>query len=81
MRMNWRDHISTDPAVLAGKPVIKGTRLSVALVIDLMGQGWTEQELLSNYPQLTVQDIRAALMFAAEHLEDDDYIVRGKASH
>jgi uncharacterized protein (DUF433 family) len=79
--MNWRDHISTDPAVLAGKPAIKGTRLSVALLLDLMGQGWSEQKLLTNYPQLQVDDIRAALAFAAEHLQEDDYIVKGKASH
>lgn len=65
--MNWRDHIASDPAVLAGKPVIKGTRLSVALLLDLIGRGWSEEKLLASYPQLRIEDIRAALAFAREH--------------
>ena len=40
--MNWRDHIHTDPAVLAGKPIVKGTRLSVDFLLGLLAEGWSE---------------------------------------
>ena len=63
--MDWRDRIAIDPAVLVGKPVVKGTRLAVQLIVDLLAQGWTEQELLSNYPGLTADDIRACLAYAS----------------
>jgi uncharacterized protein (DUF433 family) len=66
--------------VLAGKPVIKGTRLSVALILDLLGQGWSQQTVLANYPQLKPEHVQAALAFAAEHLREDDYIAKGKAA-
>lgn len=51
--MEWKDQITIDPAVLAGKPVVKGTRIAVEFIIDLLGQGWSEQEVLRNYPGLT----------------------------
>ena len=49
--MQWRDRITLDPAILAGKPVIKGTRLAVEFIIDLLAQGWPESEILRNYPE------------------------------
>ncbi len=57
--MNWQERISIDPKVLAGKPVIKGTRISVELVIDLLAAGWTAEQIL---------DIRACLAYASELL-------------
>jgi uncharacterized protein (DUF433 family) len=63
--MDWRERIAIDPAVLVGKPVVRGTRLAVQLIVDLLAQGWTEQELLSNYPGLTADDIRACLAYAS----------------
>ncbi len=51
--MTWPERIVIEPNVLVGKPVIKGTRLSVEFVIDLMAQGWSESEILTNYPGLT----------------------------
>ncbi len=51
--MNWQERIVIDPAVLAGKPVVRGTRLAVEFVIDLLAQGWREEEILRNYPGLT----------------------------
>jgi uncharacterized protein (DUF433 family) len=63
--MDWRDRIEIDSAVLVGKPVVRGTRLAVQLIVDLLAQGWTEQELLSNYPGLTAEDIRACLAYAS----------------
>ena len=59
--MTWRERIIIDPAVLAGKPVIKGTRLAVEFVIDLLAKDWPESEILRNYPGLTHEDIQACL--------------------
>lgn len=64
-RMAWEDHIVADKDVLMGKPVIKGTRLSVEFLIGLMAQGWTEQQVLENYPRLTAKDLSA--LFAYIH--------------
>jgi len=57
--MSWRDRIVIDPAILAGKPIIKGTRLSVEFIINLLAQGWSESEILRNYPGLTQEDAQA----------------------
>jgi len=66
--MNWQDRIVIDPAILVGKPIIKGTRLAVEFLVGLLAEGWTHGEMLSNYPQLTEEDIQAALHYAAETL-------------
>jgi uncharacterized protein (DUF433 family) len=63
--MNWRDHIVSDKEVLLGKPVIKGTRLSVEHLMSLFEQGWTEEQILENYPSLTRDDMQA--LFAYMH--------------
>jgi uncharacterized protein (DUF433 family) len=55
------DRIVLDPAILAGKPVIRGTRLSVDFVIALMADGWTEVDILRNYPGLVREDLAACL--------------------
>ncbi len=60
------DRISIDPAVCGGKPCVKGTRLWVSLILDFLADGVTEQELVSEYPQLTHQDIMAAIAYGAE---------------
>jgi len=49
---DWKSRIMVDPEILAGKPIIKGTRISVELIIDLLANGWTTEEILENYPQL-----------------------------
>ncbi len=66
--MNWQERIVIDPAVLAGKPVVRGTRLAVELITDLLAQGWREEEILRNYPGLTREDIQAGLSYASETL-------------
>ena len=66
--MNWQDRITADPKVLVGKPVVKGTRISVELVIDLLAAGWTQEQILDSYPNLTAEDIRACLAYAGELL-------------
>ena len=67
--MNWQDRIVVDPEILVGKPVVKGTRLAVEFIIDLLAQGWTETEILRNYPGLTHEDIRACLLYASTILK------------
>ena len=67
--MNWRDRITINSEILTGKPVVKGTRLAVEFIIDLLAQGWKEQEILRNYPGLTSEDIRACLIYASNILK------------
>ncbi|MBI2193112.1 MAG: DUF433 domain-containing protein [Planctomycetes bacterium] len=68
--MQWRDRIILDPKVLVGKPVIKGTRISVEFVIDLLARGWTTTQILKEYNHLTAQDIQACLAYASEMLKE-----------
>ena len=67
--MNWRERIVIDPEILVGKPVVKGTRLAVEFIIDLLAQGWTEAEILRNYPGLAREDIQACLAYAGTVLK------------
>jgi len=69
--MDWQEHITLDPAILVGKPVIKGTRLAVEFVIDLLAQGWAEAEILRNYPGITPEQIRACLGYASALLQSE----------
>ena len=68
--MNWRDHIEQNNEVLVGKPTIKGTRLSVEHIINLLAQGWTEDQILENYPRLQKQDLQAIFSFINECMQD-----------
>lgn len=65
------DRIAVDPAVLAGKPVIKGTRLSVEFIVGLLAQGWSKSEILRNYPGITREDVLACLAYAQNRLQDE----------
>ncbi len=65
---DWRQRIELNPEVLAGKPVVKGTRMAVEFVVDLLAQGWTEEMILKNYPTLAAEDIRACLQYASAAL-------------
>lgn len=62
--MDWREHIHQDPAILCGKPCIKGTRMSVEMVLELLGNGWAPDDLAETY-RLAPEQIRAAQAFAA----------------
>ena len=66
-----QDRIVLDPAILAGKPVIRGTRLSVEFVIGLLADGWTEAAIVENYPGLAHDDVLACLAYAHERLRDE----------
>ena len=63
--MNWRERIETTPEVLAGKPVIRGTRLAVEFILELLAAGRTEAELLANYPRLAHEGLLACLSYAS----------------
>lgn len=78
--MNWHDHISTDPAILVGKPCIKGTRISVELILGWLANEWTFDMIMESYPRLTREDILAALAFAAEMMREEEYVAIHKAS-
>ena len=63
--MTWQQRISVDPAVRSGKPCIKGTRITVYDVLEYLAGGMSEDQILTDFPDLTRDDIRAALAFAA----------------
>jgi len=71
LAVNWRDHIGSDEKVLAGKPVVLGTRLAVDFILGLLAEGWSESEVLSNYPRLTPEALRAIYAYAAEALGEE----------
>lgn len=71
--MKWQDHIQTDPSVLAGKPIIKGTRLSVDFLLDLLAEGWTETQILENYPQLSSEALQAVFALSAEIMSEESF--------
>lgn len=64
--MGWQERIVVDPAILTGKPAIKGTRLAVEFLLELLAEGWTREEILRNYPRLTDEDLQAVLHHAGE---------------
>lgn len=60
------ERITVDPEVLAGKPIVRGTRISVEFVIGLLADGWSEQDILGNYPNLKHEDVAACLAYARD---------------
>ena len=64
--MNWRNHISVNPNVCRGKACIKGTRIMVSVVLDNLAIGLSSAEIIESYPSLTLEDIQAAVAYAAE---------------
>lgn len=63
--MQGHDRIETNPRVLGGKPVVRGTRISVQLLLDLLAEGTSFDEILADYPELTRVDIEAAVRYAS----------------
>ncbi len=70
------ERIEIDPAVMMGKPVIRGTRIPVELIVRKLSEGATEADLLDAYPRLVVEDIRAALAYAADTLAHETIILQ-----
>ncbi|MFM9947827.1 MAG: DUF433 domain-containing protein [Saprospiraceae bacterium] len=69
--MKWQDYISTDPKIMLGKPVIKGTRITVELIVERLGQGQTIESLLVSYPHITPESVKACLQYAAYVLRNE----------
>lgn len=69
--MNWREYLTVDPTILAGKPVIRGSRLSVDFILGLLGEGWDQTDILRNYPGIQPQDIAACHQYASEMLASE----------
>jgi len=71
--MTWSDRIVVDPKTLTGKPVVRGTRISVELVVELLAAGWSNAQILASYPHLSEEDIRACLAYAELLREEKVY--------
>jgi len=69
-RATYENRIVQDPAIMVGKPVVKGTRLAVDFILGLLAEGWTRDQLRVNYPQLTDEALQAVFAYAAEVLHD-----------
>ena len=69
--MEWRNRIVASPDVLVGKPLIKGTRISVELVMDLLSSGYTPEQIVQQYDHLTLDDIHACLAYAKEVIRSE----------
>ena len=71
--MNWQDYIVPDNQVLLGKPTIKGTRISVELVLELFSAGWTEAQILESYPTLSAESLRAVFIYLKACIQQELY--------
>ena len=71
----WKDYIITDESILAGKPIIKGTRLSVDFILDLLANSWSNDEILGNYKQLTLEHIHACLKYASQIIKEEKVVL------
>lgn len=69
--MTWQDHLTTDPGILGGKLVVRGTRLAVDFVLGLFAAGWTQDQVFENYPQISPEQLRAVFAYAAEVAQDE----------
>ncbi|MBL8091622.1 MAG: DUF433 domain-containing protein [Anaerolineales bacterium] len=69
--MDWKKYIHSDPEVLMGKPVVKGTRLAIDFIVGLFAAGWTEKQVLENYPTLTSESLRAVFAYVAESMREE----------
>jgi uncharacterized protein (DUF433 family) len=67
--MKWQDYIISDKNVLLGKPVVKGTRISVDHIINLFAQGWTEDKILDNYPRLSKNSLKAIFSYVYDCMQ------------
>jgi len=71
--MNWQDYIISDKQVLLGKPTIKGTRISVELILELYSTGWTEKQVLESYPSISPEALRAVFAYLKDCIQQELY--------
>lgn len=72
--MDWRNRITSDKEILLGKPVVKGTRISVELIRELLAEGWNEQMVLESYPNITQEDLKAVFAYLRDGMQQDLYL-------
>ncbi|MCS3919740.1 DUF433 domain-containing protein [Fervidibacter sacchari] len=75
--VDWRDRIVVDPKICHGKPCIKGTRIMVSVILDNLAEGLTPEEIVEEYPPLTLDDVKAAVAYAAELVREEELIPLG----
>lgn len=81
MDIEWKKYIHSDPEVLVGKPVVKGSRLSVEFILGLFSEGWTEKQVLENYPTLTTESLRAVFAFTTDCMREESlYTIPAEAA-
>ena len=71
--MDWQNYIHSDPEILLGKPVIKGTRVSVDFVLGLFANGWSKEQVIENYQGITIDALQAVFAFAAECMREEAF--------
>ena len=77
--VDWKERIVVDPEILVGKPIIKGTRISVELLLERLSDGWSMEDILASYPRITRDDVLAALAFVAELYKEESFVAIDKA--
>ncbi len=78
--MDWRERIHSHPGILGGKPLVRGTRISVELILEFLADGGTTAEILDGYPSLTDEDVRAAIAFSHDLLIKEAAAARREAA-
>ena len=73
--MNWKEHISSDPEIMFGKMVIKGTRIPVELILEKLAAGNNVEDLIQVYPHIDTADVQACLLFAADNAKHEKTLV------
>lgn len=71
--MDWKEHIISDQKILIGKPIIKGTRISVELILELFSKGWSEKQILESYPSVSVDSLRAVFSYLKDCIQQGLY--------
>ena len=71
--MKWQDYIISDSKILLGKPTIKGTRISVELILELFSSGWAEKQIVDSYPSVSVDAIRAVFTYLKDCIQQELY--------
>jgi uncharacterized protein (DUF433 family) len=78
--MEWHERIVTTPDTLFGKPRIAGTRIGVEFLLDLLASGWSEAQILENYPQLKPEDLQAVFVFMRDCIKDMAFLARSESA-
>lgn len=73
---DWQDRIVTSPDTLFGKPRIRGTRIGVEFILDLLASGWSEAKILESYPHLSQADLQAVFAFVRDCMKDETFIMQ-----